>query len=299
LTPIVAGLALVISNASAILGVVAAVISGPVVLAIGLVVGALALLYTAWNSNFLGIRDVTANVVGWVWNKIESFLNWIGPYWKQFTSAVLKGQWGDAWTAVQNLVRDAIPKIAKFLLRLGVRIAAFSQKFTATLHTGFELAFDLAVAAAKRGANGIIGWVETAVNAVIGGINTMISKVESKANMLASTLNSAFPDRYNLPTLSFGRLGSVALDRLGTRSNSQIIEDARQRLADRFSQIDQQEQQRLQNIQSGGGDVSIQNNVTLEQGAVQVQGGTTSRANGERTGSAIAEGIGEQFATRR
>lgn len=65
------------------LGTVLAVLTGPV----GLVIAGVALLGTAWATNFLGIRDITASVWEWIKTTFSSGIAWImetvGPFLEQ------------------------------------------------------------------------------------------------------------------------------------------------------------------------------------------------------------------------
>ena len=65
----VVGLALpsIIAGFSAV-GTVLAVLTGP----IGLVIAGVALLGTAWATNFLGIRDITASAWEWIKNTFQA-----------------------------------------------------------------------------------------------------------------------------------------------------------------------------------------------------------------------------------
>lgn len=126
------GALLVIGTIVALIGA----LTNPLVL----VAGAIALLYTAWQTNFLGLRDITTQVV----NEVVSFFNeyllpviklvveWFREHWGEISLilkgyweymkgviqiawsiiygiikvglAILSGDWGKAWEAIKEMV---------------------------------------------------------------------------------------------------------------------------------------------------------------------------------------------------
>jgi len=64
------------------------VISGPILIAIGLIVGALSLLYLAWQNNFLGIQDIVQSGIDWI---VEQFNKLIDTDWAEIGLNIILG----------------------------------------------------------------------------------------------------------------------------------------------------------------------------------------------------------------
>lgn len=125
--------------AATIAGVVGAVLTGPVLLAIGAVVAAVALLTLAWNSNFLGIQDAVrafweyvSPVFGMVADALNAFSREVAPEaslaWANLTAtaqavwgafiefftpvfASFKADWMAAWPAIQVVATAAFTTV--------------------------------------------------------------------------------------------------------------------------------------------------------------------------------------------
>ena len=123
-----------VGAAATIFGVVAGVLSGPVILAVGAVALAVAALLLAWNTNFGGIQDKAAAVwtflstevfpplqaaLGWftttllpefllTWNaisgKVTEVWNWLWPTLLKPGMAELSKDWADKWAAAQTIL---------------------------------------------------------------------------------------------------------------------------------------------------------------------------------------------------
>lgn len=106
-----------------------------------LVTVAVGLLYTAWQTNFLGIQDLTAKALIYIRGFLESIRNWwtlygedikiiVSGLWQvvsgifqyalnniiaifQIFSALLKGDWGALWTAIINLGKNQQQALSK------------------------------------------------------------------------------------------------------------------------------------------------------------------------------------------
>ena len=85
----VSALAAAIGGATSVIGAITAVIAvlgGPITVIIGLV----ALLAAAWTTNFLGIRDITKNVVDFIKDIFLRMVNFLGPLVANWINSYIK-----------------------------------------------------------------------------------------------------------------------------------------------------------------------------------------------------------------
>lgn len=83
----------------------------PILLAVAAVIGIVALLRTAWESNFAGIQEKTASVIAFVRALIEGFIQAVSAFWNAHGEeivAVLK----QAWDTVKAVVEGVITILA-------------------------------------------------------------------------------------------------------------------------------------------------------------------------------------------
>ena len=111
-------------------------IMGPVLLVIGVFVGVMAvvaLLRTAWETNFLGIRDIAAQVWGWLQTFIPEALATIQETFNRVVTAIQTfwAEHGDAITAKGQEMWDAVVAIFEW----------FKGQYE-TLFAAFRLAFE-------------------------------------------------------------------------------------------------------------------------------------------------------------
>lgn len=135
-----------------VLSLLGVTLSGPIILAVLAIVGAVALLSKAWESNFLGIRNITMSVVSFV----SGFIN-------EFLSAIIEGRWFEALGAMLKFS-------GSILLRL---VEAF-DKFKATVRTIVETLGELVIMSLKSMANRALSTLEGLVNRAISAIPSMI-----------------------------------------------------------------------------------------------------------------------------
>lgn len=120
LGPVIAGLAGVIAflstiftGATAVIGIIIAVLGGPLTLIILAVMALVALFALAYKNNWLGIRDKTKAVVEWFKNTalptIKSFFKLAGDAVKNFT---------EEWVRRFNIVKDAIMSVVDAIGKL-------------------------------------------------------------------------------------------------------------------------------------------------------------------------------------
>jgi phage-related protein len=77
-------------------------LSGPVLLIIGLVIGAIALLALAWKNNWGDIQGKTEAVVDWLREKIGLFIKWMKDFWDEHGEKILE---------VVNALWDGVMKV--------------------------------------------------------------------------------------------------------------------------------------------------------------------------------------------
>lgn len=138
-------------NMEPVLVSLAAVIGGAVVVALGSFVAAAvtaaapiialiavgALLYEAWNSNFMGIRDVVTNVLGAIWGVIQAILTPIQDFVVAHSTEI-KAFFTEAWTHIQNIIGLALAIINETIVPILQEIAAFIWEHRAEIVTVFE-----------------------------------------------------------------------------------------------------------------------------------------------------------------
>jgi hypothetical protein len=87
-------------------GAVAAVLSGPVLLVIGAVVAAIALLYLAWKNNFMGIQDTFNLWVNVIKTVFAAFKAAFSGDWRGF-GELLRQAWDMVWALIEKRIAGA------------------------------------------------------------------------------------------------------------------------------------------------------------------------------------------------
>lgn len=171
--PVISIVGGLISGIGAIIPVVtaiAAVLSGPVLLVIGLVIGAIALLYLAWTNNFFGIRETATTV----WEAIKlvfaAFQAALSGDWTKF-GELLRQAWDLVWALIEKRIAGAwtfIKQAAQNIVN-GVR-AAFTIDWSNLgrniidgiingLRNGISAVIDMARSVAAAAADAIQGFL--------------------------------------------------------------------------------------------------------------------------------------------
>jgi TP901 family phage tail tape measure protein len=164
-------------------GIVAAV--APVLVVFAALVGAVALIRTAWERDWGGIQEKTATVLAALateWDSLKAWLETTLPAAITFLSAA----WNTAWTAIQ-----AAFDTAKATIQTGVDAvkawldtelpSALTTLQTAwsTAWTAVQAAFDTAKAAIETGIETVKGWFATDVPGALGTLETKWAAVTS------------------------------------------------------------------------------------------------------------------------
>jgi hypothetical protein len=143
----------------------------PIQLIIIAIAAVLGLLYLAWNSNFLGIQDITQAVVTWfmtfVWPTLQKIFNWIGQ-----ALTVL----GQVFTNVWNLIVKPL-------------LLAFVTWFNVTFWLPLKALFDLmTLALNKMGLTWGDVW-EGVKKVVFGVFNAIVGFIKEKINFIIDAIN--------------------------------------------------------------------------------------------------------------
>lgn len=142
---------------AAIWGVITAM--APLLLIVGAVVGVIALARNAWESNFLGIRDITQAVIDFIKPFIENALASIRAWWDAHGAAIMAAA-QQAWNFIQNVITTVINIIRSIVTTVLSAIQAFWQAWGDTL-----------LASAKAIWEAIKGLIEGVINQVKGIID--------------------------------------------------------------------------------------------------------------------------------
>jgi len=124
---------------------------------IGLVIAAGALLYVAWQNNWLGIRDKTKIVVDWLSTNIPKFLSSLKTAWQK-TTTLIKAVWTGDWRTIENTVSGVLNRLPKPLaasLKLQLRLVKDALGIVKAVFRG-----DWKAAAnyAKDAIHGLLDW---------------------------------------------------------------------------------------------------------------------------------------------
>ena len=128
------------------LGAVAGVISGPILLAIGLVVGAIALLYLAWTNNWGGIQEkaaavwaflqtIWAQLVTWLQTNIPLAIKTLSDYWTTTLLPALQAVWG--W--MSTVLFPFLQSLANvYLAAVGYQVKVLAELWRSQLQPALE-----------------------------------------------------------------------------------------------------------------------------------------------------------------
>lgn len=105
------------------IGIALAVLSGP----LGWIALAVGLIYTAWEENWMGIREKTAEFIAWIQPKIESFVSTVKDLYDEYMPQITEA-WNNFWSNSEGKVNEYAPLIKSAVSRI-----------TTDVQTQFEL----------------------------------------------------------------------------------------------------------------------------------------------------------------
>lgn len=187
------------------LGGMAAVL-GVSLTTIGLVVAAVALLYVAWKNNFLGIQQITKQVVAWLRKQVTKFVAFVRPLWRRFVvglrklwgvhGGALKKELGATMTFLGNVISGFISG-TKPIWKTGLRImAAVTKASFAIIKTRILTVMDAIVTAIRVGLALLRGDWKKAGNLVLGFVKRTASRIEGLADRLVNIFDGLAASAY-------------------------------------------------------------------------------------------------------
>ena len=319
LTGVLAGLAVGFSAIAPTVTTVLGLLSGPLVLAIGAVIGIAAALYTAWQQDFAGIRGVVARFVSAAAGLFGGFVDFVGGLWNA---------WGDEIMAVTRFIGKTI---GVMLVSTIDALATAMQMAGAILRGDFNGALESLLGLADRG-NKRFRNLHPAIGKFQDGIRNTVSDVQDFAGAVGNvddTLRSAFEDTAE-KALKWGKdivdnlirgiqqktpglddvvqgaksaiakhlsFDQVANDRMARRWGRDMVQEfsagmqsARPTLETGAPDVGQTTG--LAAGGGGGGGGGTTNDITFERGAIVIHG---SGGDGRVTSDDVAEGVSKAF----
>lgn len=135
---------------AAIAGVIA--VMSPVILIVDAIVLGVGLLYMAWQTNFLGIRDIATDAFGWISTKLKELWAFVGPTILEIVTLIKEN-----FSILQSFIHDHWDTIK------GIFTAAWDQ-----IKMGWDLFWDTFIAAFKLAWVVFSGTVKTALQLLHG-----------------------------------------------------------------------------------------------------------------------------------
>ena len=174
---------------------------GLVVLAIGLLIGAIILLVQNWDTVVQFLTDVWNGFIGWITGVIDGFVGWWNGIWAGVA------QWiSDVWSGI-------VANVARFMIALQVGIQVVGNAISswwnglwsgvASFFTGIWNGILAAINNVKdafsrvftaigdiiRGAfDGIVGFIKDVINGIIGAVNGAISGINGVVGAVGGVL---------------------------------------------------------------------------------------------------------------
>lgn len=164
------------------------------------ILGYVAILNTAWQEDWHGIRTTTNTVLSAIRSAISRFIGFVKPYIEKFLDQVLNGNWKGAlktlaafhqavFKRIRSLALKFVAAFAKTVVGFTSTVRTTLEKFWATVRTGFETLFNLIVNQAKSWANTFVSVVENAVNRAIRAVP---DSIQSKLGLEQVSLGKAY-----------------------------------------------------------------------------------------------------------
>ena len=107
---------------------------------IALVIGAVALLRTAWEQNWGGIQEKTGAALAWIQGTISSVISGVQAFWQAHGDQILLAA-QVAWTGIQTAVNTAITTVQSIITTVVTAVQTFWQQHGETIMTAAETAW--------------------------------------------------------------------------------------------------------------------------------------------------------------
>lgn len=107
---------------------------------IALVIGAVALLRTAWEQNWGGIQEKTGAALAWIQGTISSVISGVQAFWQAHGDQILLAA-QLAWTGIQTAVNTAITTVQSIITTVVTAVQTFWQQHGETIMTAAETAW--------------------------------------------------------------------------------------------------------------------------------------------------------------
>ena len=185
---------------------------GLIIVAIGLLVGAIIWLVQNWDEVIAWIVEVWQGFVTWFGEVWEGFVNWLGEVWEGFVNwlgevwagfvgfltdvwsgfmswitDVLNGfvsLWNGVWGAVGQFISDVWNNIVNWVKGAMDNVSNFISGALGAIRSAWESVWDGIGGFLKDVWNNILGWIEGGVNGAIDLINGMIGGISDVAAII-------------------------------------------------------------------------------------------------------------------
>lgn len=189
---------------------------------ITLIILAVAALFTAWKTNFLGIRDLVDGVVTFLSGLFQSFANWFKEN-QDWIMQIAKG----AWEIITGIFKLAFTLIGGALKVFGQLLTGDWKGALETVKQTAKSAWDAVKQIITGILDVIIGNIKRFAGDMIGQLEALWNKAKEIAGKIKDALSQISPFHKSSPSL-------VEYVQMGTG----IIEDTYRKLSDNLSGFD-------------------------------------------------------------
>lgn len=189
---------------------------------ITLIILAVAALFTAWKTNFLGIRDLVDGVVAFLSGLLQNFANWFKEN-QDWIMQIAKG----AWEIITGIFKLAFTLIGGALKVFGQLLTGDWKGALETVKQTAKSAWDAVKQIITGILDVIIGNIKRFAGDMIGQLEALWNKAKEIAGKIKDALSQISPFHKSSPSL-------VEYVQMGTG----IIEDTYRKLSDNLSGFD-------------------------------------------------------------
>lgn len=166
---------------------------------IAIVIGAVALLRTAWENNWGGIQEKTGAVLGWIQNTISTVIGGVQAFWQEHGNTILLAA-QLAWTGIQTAVNTAITTVQEIITTVVTGIQTFWDAHGQTIMTAAETTW-----------NFIQSYIETALGVVKSVFAAFKSAFEGDWRGFGANLRQAWDQAWTFIKTTFTNAKSALL----------------------------------------------------------------------------------------